>query len=111
LHADTFVADNARENNPFPQGVGTINLEPQQWPGGHASQNKLDDAPVTAENVPGGHADAAIMDELGQKNPLGQSKHILAPSKFDHVPGRHGDGIDVPGPQKNPFGQMMQSEE
>jgi hypothetical protein len=51
------------------------------------------------------------MDELGQKNPLGQSKHSLAPSKFDHVPGRHGDGIDAPGPQKNPLGQMMQWEE
>ena len=63
-------------------------------------------APVIAENVPGGQGVAAIIEELGQKDPLGQRMHILAPSKFDQVPGRQGDGVDVPCPQKNPFGQI-----
>jgi hypothetical protein len=51
------------------------------------------------------------MDEIGQKYPWRQREHDFAPFKFDQVPGWHGDGVDVPNPQKDPSGQIMQFED
>jgi hypothetical protein len=112
IHVFESVALCFNEYVPAAHATGAVIPEfAQKFPAGHGLQKASDDAPVVAENVPGGH-NFSSFDARAQKVPGLHSLQLLLWCWLlfaEKVPAGHEIGSDDAVGQKYPGGHCTQS--